>query len=778
MDLLEATRPEFRRHDSFGPRYGWFRKALVATESDPYVFSSDDAPVQIGVGINMVRAVRTWGLAAKIIHESQARTTPKRATPTRFAYELLGERGWDRFVEDQSSLWLLHWRMLAPVCRIPVWWLAFNEFEDTEFSKDELEGAVTKKLTDADWHLPHPSTIRRDLETMLLTYTPSLASKERWSLSFQEFLESPLRSLRLIQHSETYGFYRFNPDPKLGLPSEIIAHACLDFARRSQSSSNSISVRRLAEEPGAPGRVFKIAESKLLPALRQQVRKRPDMRLTENNEGDHTLSWSGAPSHIAELILGALYANRPAAGEAWLAMPEAGSMLLPGSARSAPSSGETSPDGTLRARSLANQTLTTSQQGAPGQPDYQDLLRMLEDVCPLQPAVAARHSAEHDLVRVFSFNYALGGYPSTALAPSSEYDGKVLLMVGNQTDPPPLCQSTPAGKPTLAVIPDDLSSLLAPAGEVTRLASLAQPRNADITKRLTEARAALRSATEEAFSPRNTRWVLLGGGTEMEKKDVLVRSVEESGGEGRRGTKETPEESGLERDRWPGEQSTENIAEEALEGIGQAVRQTRTSNLELPAHPRSETLSLVADIAYPSTPELPNEMINNWPTLSSQGKRTRTNLLKAMVSESDQGDLGLGSPGRYPAILAMYRSVLYRGGLHRYDSERDTMAFGKPTEASLRPAWNILSSAAASRPKRRVPLKELHVLLLSPPIGMRKAAVAVFLTAWMLAAENRLRIFEGENEVSLNAESVLRMAERPEQFSIEIEVGNRLETTP
>ena len=541
----------------------------------------------------------------------------------------------------------------------------------------------------------------------------------------------------------------------------------------------------MLDQPQAAERAFKITESELLPALRQQVRKRPDMRLTENGDGGHTLSWSGAPSRIAELILGALYASRPLSGEAWLAMPEARSMLLPGRARATPSSNRTFPYGTLRAHSLSNRALTSSQQqGAPGQPDYQALLKLLEDVCPLQPAVAARHSAKHDLVRVFSFDYALGGYPPTALSPASEYDGKVLLMVGNQTDPPPLCQSTPAGKPTLAVIPDDLSPLLAAAGEVAE-ASLAQPRNADITNRLTEARAALRSAAEEAFSPRNTRWVLLRGGTQTEEGGGEVRRIEDSGGEenggkekdgeGRRGTEKALEDS---RDRWHGEQSTENTGKEAPEDSRQAFTQTRTANLELPARPRSETLSLAADIAYPSTPELPNEMINNWPALTSYGKRTRTNLLKAMVSESDQGDLGLGnSEGRYPAILAMYRSVLHRGGLHRYDARRDAMAFGKPTEASLRPAWNILSSAAASQPKRRVPLKELHVLLLSPPVGMRKATVAVFLTAWMLAAENRLRIFEGENEVSLDAESVLKMAEKPEQFAIEIKAGKPLRAT-
>lgn len=800
MKLADVAKPHFRRHDSFAPRYGWFRKAFVVTESDPRVFSSDDRPVRFGVGINMVNAIRTWGLASEIIHESQVQTsTPTTATPTRFAYELLGEKGWDRFVEDQSSLWLLHWRMMAPMCTIPVWWLAFNEFEDIEFSKDELEGAVTKKLADTDWLLPHPNTIKRDLETMLLTYAPPLSSDDLWSLSFREFLESPLRRLRLIEHSDTYGFYRFNVGPKLSLPSEIITHACLDFAWRIRSLSNSISVRRLAEEPGTPGRVFKIAESEILTALRQQARKRPDLRLAESGESDHTLSWSDSPSRIAELILGALYRSRSPESEAWLVAPEGqlgggwgarpsgtftqqdDSLLDTRSVRDANSSPWAESDRTAHstahsidktpsigipaARSHANQTLAgSSRQRASAEPDYRALLTLLEDVRSLQPAVAARHSARHDLIRVFSFDYALGGDPVLALDPASEYDGKVLLMVGGQTEPPPLWRNAPAGKPTLAVIPDDLTPLLTQAAEVNRLteASAAQPLNADLTGRIMAARAALRAAADEAFSPANSRWVLLGHGIE--------RAV--SGDEDRRdaasGDTEAAENSGR--------QAPEGRDRQAREGSGQANIRTRTfSNfcLELPVRPRSETLSQAADIAYPCTPELGNEMINSWPALTTQGKTTRTKLLRAMVDESSKRDLGFDSSGKhYPAKLAMYRSVLHRTGLHRYDPRGGKMVFGKPTEASLRPAWNILSSAASSRPQGRVPLDELHLLLLSPPVGMRKAAIAVFITAWMLAQGDRLKIFSNEREVPLNSETALTMAKRPERFELDFPVLN------
>lgn len=149
-----------------------------------------------------------------------------------------------------------------------------------------------------------------------------------------------------------------------------------------------------------------------------------------------------------------------------------------------------------------------------------------------------------------------------------------------------------------------------------------------------------------------------------------------------------------------------------------------------------------------------------------------------MVDESHKRDLGLESSGkRYPAELAMYRSALHRTGMHRYDPQADKMVFEKPTEASLRPAWHIVSSAASSPPRRRVPLDELHVLLLSPPVGMRRAAVAVFLTAWMLAQGDCLRVFEGENVfeegngILLDAETALKMAEHPERFAFEIETA-------
>ena len=119
MRLTEAAVPVFARHETFHPRYGWFRKAYGAAAEDPRVFDRDDAPIRIGVGKNMVRAIRFWGLAADLIDESSIRgQRAKRLVPTPFGDLLFGNPGWDPWMEDPGTLWLLHWRLLRSPCRL------------------------------------------------------------------------------------------------------------------------------------------------------------------------------------------------------------------------------------------------------------------------------------------------------------------------------------------------------------------------------------------------------------------------------------------------------------------------------------------------------------------------------------------------------------------------------------------------------------------------------------------------------------------------------------
>ena len=310
MRLVEAAIPTFARHETFHPRYGWFRKAYAAAADDPFVFSQPDAPVVLGVGKNMVRAIRFWGLAAKLIVEDPEPANRRQPglIPTRFGHALFGEGGWDRYMEDPGTLWLLHWRLLAPSCRVPVWWSAFHEFEPVEFTDHELaDAAVTRFLPDS-WATPHPSSINKDVTALLRTYAPAEQTKRQ---SIDDILDCPLRELNLICRAEATNRFRFVLGPKMSLPSAIVAYATLDWIARSGLTGNTVTLGRLATEPGSIGRAFRLTEGELFKALEPTVDSTNGLNLTSPT-GALQLMWSTLPARAAIAVLDAYYGTSAA----------------------------------------------------------------------------------------------------------------------------------------------------------------------------------------------------------------------------------------------------------------------------------------------------------------------------------------------------------------------------------------------------------------------------------------------------------------------------------
>jgi len=303
MRLTEAAERSFARHETFHPRYSWFRKAYSHVAADGGVFSRPDAPVEIGVGKNMVRAIRFWGMAARLITDdpNNARGREARCVPTYRGQALFGDNGWDPYMEDPATLWLLHWLLLAPRrSRLPVWWLAFNEFSAVEFTEDDLEAAVSV-LLDAvpEWRKPHPKSISKDIRTLLRTYAPAdRTSRER----IDDLLDCPLRELNLLSRSPATSKLRFALGPKPTLPSEIVAYAVLDYVALTAVQGSAVTMSRLSHGSGAPGRVFKLNESELTDALRPSIDGDEALGLATLT-GAARLTWSDDPALIATRIL-------------------------------------------------------------------------------------------------------------------------------------------------------------------------------------------------------------------------------------------------------------------------------------------------------------------------------------------------------------------------------------------------------------------------------------------------------------------------------------------
>lgn len=309
MRLTDAAEPKFARHETFHPRYGWFRKAVSVVEDRPDVFTSADAPVRIGVGKNMVRAIRFWGRAAKLIEEAPQSPNPRspNMVPTDFGKRLFGVAfGWDPFMDDPGTLWLLHWRLLAPPCLLPVWWLAFNEFRPMEFTDHQLETEIIRHLEGAvAWKPPHPSSIRKDVSALMRTYAPA---EQGGRTRVDDILDCPLRELNLIGRSAATSRYRFNVGAKPALPPAILAYATLDYIDRPGIRGNTVTISHLAHEQGAPGKVFKITESELRAALEPAIAEAEQIVLAGTTEAIQT---SREPRAIADRILNHYYQRTP-----------------------------------------------------------------------------------------------------------------------------------------------------------------------------------------------------------------------------------------------------------------------------------------------------------------------------------------------------------------------------------------------------------------------------------------------------------------------------------
>lgn len=261
--------PGFARHETFHPRYGWLRKAYLAAR-DPEVFRRPDATTLLGVGKNMVRAIRYWGLAYKVIEEERSEDNPRLSDvhPSEFGDRLLGERGWDPYLEEPTSLWLLHWQLLrtVPECRAPAWWAIFNSPRSLEFSDRALLGELRRFADERadEFGEIADSSLDKDVRCLLRMYGRVTQGRDLP----EDSIDSPFAELDLVRALPgSRKDFAINRGPKRGLPDALVAWACLDFALLQNFPARTVTISNLARSPGSPGRAFALSETALGDAL-------------------------------------------------------------------------------------------------------------------------------------------------------------------------------------------------------------------------------------------------------------------------------------------------------------------------------------------------------------------------------------------------------------------------------------------------------------------------------------------------------------------------------
>jgi hypothetical protein len=269
----ENYKPQFAGHETFYLRYGWLKKAVDevknAQGNTRKVFTDDDAIASFGVGKNMVAAIRYWAHACDVIHTQDSETMV-----SELGEFMLADGGVDPYIENPTSLWVLHWKLASNPKHTSIYWL-FNHFTDGGFDKAILMKALCDVADQYGWKKPNEKTLNNDLLVLLNTYAMDATVKK----SAEDSLTSPLAELGLIR-SGSSGRFHMGWGPKPSLSKGAFLYALCDFWD-NHSDANTLNFQNILLEQGSPGRIFLMDENDLAVRL---------MEIADDTNG--LISWS------------------------------------------------------------------------------------------------------------------------------------------------------------------------------------------------------------------------------------------------------------------------------------------------------------------------------------------------------------------------------------------------------------------------------------------------------------------------------------------------------
>lgn len=257
----------FSGHETFPCRYAWLPKAYAAVADEPLAISDDEqAMIGLGVGKNMVRSIRFWIQASGVAVAKKGQKGQGGYEPTAFGNAVLASDGFDPFLEDIRTLWLIHWNLSAHTQEpLFAWDFLLNRWSLPELSRSVILAAFRSEADKQERTLSD-ITLEQHFDTFLHSYVPTRSRKGDIQ---EDNLDCPLVELELLQvvgerrvdgsgRRET--IYAFRRDEKPEITSELFNFCLNDFWQRRHAAEKSLSFREVAFGRGSPGQIFKLSE--------------------------------------------------------------------------------------------------------------------------------------------------------------------------------------------------------------------------------------------------------------------------------------------------------------------------------------------------------------------------------------------------------------------------------------------------------------------------------------------------------------------------------------
>lgn len=251
----------FAKHESFYIRDGWLFKGLKAVSDTPSIFVLPDAPERLGLGKNMVRALRFWMQATNLAKETYVnRVREQQLTDVG---KVILEK--DPYLELDGTLWLIHHQLVCSYDQATAWHWFFNYYAPTTFSRQEFTDRLGQWINSQNGNLGEiaEGSIRKDFDCLMHTYLPERTERGKTP---EDHIESPLTTLGIISEFQAVDDeadkvvhrYRLQAGTVRNIPPLIFLYVLLRRQEVERPNSREVGLSMVLREPMNVGRTFNI----------------------------------------------------------------------------------------------------------------------------------------------------------------------------------------------------------------------------------------------------------------------------------------------------------------------------------------------------------------------------------------------------------------------------------------------------------------------------------------------------------------------------------------
>lgn len=241
---------KFRAHDTFFIRKGWLNKGLRNVNADAGVFmGSKGNPMDVlGIGANMVKALRYWLQAVRLT--SEPATGRKEQTFTEFGNVVFEN---DPYIEEMGTLWLLHYQLASNKDEATAWYYFFNEFKASEFTKDDFVKQLSNYVRINGEEVSERS-LEDDYNCIINTYVSRMKSNPE-KVQPESNIDCPFGELGLIDIANKKEKLYRKATPKKDLIHPLVVLAViLDQA----NGKEEIKISSIQNDPCNVGKIFNL----------------------------------------------------------------------------------------------------------------------------------------------------------------------------------------------------------------------------------------------------------------------------------------------------------------------------------------------------------------------------------------------------------------------------------------------------------------------------------------------------------------------------------------